>query len=290
MRKALFIILLFVYQSSFCQELFPLEIVNDTFKLSLNFRNGNFEIKSEIKDVSPNQILKVESIKLEDGGLVISYFPNGIKSQFSYHIGLLLIDENGKMMVPKEYQLGGVISAKGTKKKDAVLQKIFWNDIVEGILFPENEYTLVVTKSLLGIVDCSKQRPRFKQSYVIQHTVSGAIGLGLLGSSIIFHQQKKSNYNQYESIWVEGATVGAAQKFFDDAESARKTAQWTSLAGVVVLLADGGWFYYRLKRLRKKQEIYDRFCTENELSFLVPKPIYYPDAEGAIALKWSFQF
>lgn len=294
MKKLFFLIFTFcLSQQVFAQE-YPLEVYVDSFQIELRFEAGQFNVISTPLKTYPSKILKIENIEITDAALVVSYLPEGMKSDFAYLIELEIEDESGNRIRPTNYQKGGLVYDKGKLKKDIILQKVLWEDVLEGIIFPGKKYSLMVRKTLLGKVDCEAGRPKFSRRHLLEHSGATVVGAGLLGAAWYFHNQKNSNYERYENLWKEGASESLAQPFIDDAESAASRARWMSVVGGAILAADGiVYFFFRRKELKKRQGIYDRFCNKqekNELSFLVPKPIYSPDSKGALGLKWSVSF
>ena len=82
-----------------------------------------------------------------------------------------------------------------------------------------------------------------------------------------------------------------ANEFLDDAKDFKKTGQALLYGGLAVAGIDAALYYLKLRKIRRKQKLYDDFCVP-KTSFLTLRPLANPLVSGRATLgarlEWRF--
>jgi len=238
----------------------------------LNAKNGDFPV--------------ITAITLQEGDLVLTYEPGKTKNDLSYEINLGLRAPDGDSIAPKPYELTETPPAAGGKE----IRQLVWLDFAEQLPDFGAVYTLYVQRSLMGAVNCESGRPAFTLQKQLPHYAAGAAGVVLIGLGQVYNRQKKDAYAQYQLAWKNGdSREEADDPFFQTAEDKRKAARICTYAGWTLLGADALWYTLRWMKIRKRQKVYDKFCTPPALSSLQLRPAMLPHSPyPGIGISFTF--
>lgn len=274
----------------FAQKTFPLRTTAD----SLLFRITTSGRQLQITWQSPTTLLNakngdfpvITAITLQEGDLVLTYEPGKTKNDLSYEINLGLRAPDGDSIAPKSYELTETPPTAGGKE---IRQRV-WLDFAEQLPDFGAVYTLYVQRSLMGAVNCESGRPAFTLQKQLPHYAAGAAGVVLIGLGQVYNQQKKDAYAQYQLAWAAGKPREEADDpFFQTAEDKRNAARICTYAGWALLGADALWYTFRWLKIRKRQKVYDKFCTQPALSSLQLRPAMLPHSPyPGIGISFTF--
>ncbi len=234
---------------------------------------------------SSGRFSEIRSIQLIGGDLEIQYGladKNIVKDsklvQFEY-----IMDEGGNRIIPLEYKTRTV-----PDPADLRSSKLIWQDALEDVLEPNRKYKLVISRSLLANVDCTKEMPSYTIRDQWPHYAIAAGGVSALVIGQIYRTQRDDVYDAYTTKWVEGFSSADAKPDYDRVRKLHKQSKdWTNV-GLVVLTADAVLFTYRWLSIRSKQKTYKKFCDPNvDLGF---ERTFNPDGSIASSLKLTTTF
>ncbi|MCB0588220.1 MAG: hypothetical protein KDD06_23205 [Phaeodactylibacter sp.] len=271
------------------QQMFPLRSTTDSIRFSVASENGKLVLKlNHPLESGDNAFPSVVGLRLDDGGLLIDYQYKGrLKKGLDYEMQIALLPQSGFPMLPAP----GEVTDRKAKNNTGALT---WPDRTERGLDYGQSYTLIVLKSLMGEVNCEAGRPAFGVQKQWPYYATALVGGGLIGLGQVYRQDKKEAYARYKKAWESGETAESAESDFQDANKKDDTARLLTYIGAGLLAADALGFAWRWGATKRRQGLFDQFCTQDEPALTVAPCILAPGCpEGALAgagLRLHFQF
>jgi len=272
------------------QNLYPLHTTADSLLFRITIANRQLSLSWQssptLLHAKNGEFPVITAITLQEGDLVLTYEPGKTKNDLSYEINLGLRAPNGDSIAPKPYELTETPPTAGGKE---IRQRV-WLNFAEQLPDFGAVYTLYVQRSLMGAVNCESGRPAFTLQKQLPHYAAGAAGVVLIGLGQVYNKQKKDAYEQYQLAWAAGnPREEADDPFFQTAEDKRKAARICTYAGWALLGADALWYTFRWMKIRKRQKVYDKFCTQPALSSLQLRPAMLPQSPyPGIGISFTF--
>ena len=236
------------------QKRFPLRETTDSLRFQVVEQSGKLAIDAPGL-LAPGNYNIIQSIALDDADLLVNCADP--------------VNGNQKQELPSQFVLwlrsgqGELVAARAPEITDTPgkIRQIRWMDLTESSFVLGTTYILVVKKSTMGLVDCSAERPVFPLKEKLPHFAVSGLALVAIGVGQFYNQQKKSDYDAYLQLWGERKLSPDAQPFFDSAQKNERSARILFIGGLVVLVTDAAIFSNQSIKLRRKQQIYDRFCA-----------------------------
>ncbi len=290
------LILPFAYTIQLCflcgQATYPLKTLEDSLPFRVEARGRHLELRWQSGEqpwANARAFASIQSIRLQDGDLILDFIPPKNKPALSYTFDWWMLSATGRLLRPKALRY-----APGQSPGQAS-QSLVWEDITELLREPGAVYTLFIRRSLMGAVNCLDQRPEFTLARQLPMWVAGGLGAVMIGAGQLYNGQKKELYANYRAVWRDEGTEPAAQVFFNAARQKEKTARALTYAGWATLGASAVWYGWQRIRIQKKQKVFDTFCRPEApvLSFrpaLLETPVVasFGGLRPALALQLSF--
>ena len=263
------------------QQLYPLLIATDSIQFQVIRQNDQLAVEiMEIKNQfsSNDDFLFLNSLELSDADMILSYEVRGVKKTSSYTLDISLLPEIGYKTYP---ELGEVVSPfTETKKQLEGAQQLIWMDVGDDVLNLGQKYTLLVRKTLLGLINCEEERPEFNTKQQWPHYVGAGAGVLLIGMGQLYRQQKEDAYNNYLNFWTDGKPIEDAEPFLSEAQKKEESMKLLTYSGIAILGVDAILFFYRQMKIKKKQQTFDKYCHPDGLSISIVPFIEVPAANG----------
>ncbi len=256
------------------QEAFPLRSATDSIRFSVTSRDGQLVHEpAQPLRAGDSSFPSISGLRLEDGALVADYQYKGrLKKGLDYELKLAILPPGGLPMLPAPRE---VTDDRNKNNTGALI----WPDRTEQGLDYGKTYTLIVWKYLVGEVDCSAGRPAFGAGQQWPHYATALVGGAVVGLGQVYRQDKKEAYKRYRAAWRAGDSAEDAQSDLDEARSKDDTARLLTYIGIGLLAADAAGFAWRWAVTKRKQVLYDEYCTEDKPPSLTAIPAILP-AEG----------
>jgi hypothetical protein len=237
-------------------------------------------------DAMPGHLGQITGARLQDADLLIEYELDKLPEEsFFYEVQFSIGPVGDRTFrIPATHLLGNYDTL--TSLPDGKLQ-IIWRDATEqGLLYSER-YELSLKVGMHGDpgVDCAEPRPAFGLNEQWPHYLGGAVGAGLIILGQVYDNQASSEYDNYEDLWKKGALLDQADPLRGKAVKQHRTSEGLAYAGIAILVLDAAWMTYRAIHIRKKQRMYDRYCTPANLT-ISPK-INLSDAVNGPSIGWQ---
>lgn len=263
--------------SASAQNRYPLRTLADSLVFDLAIQSGRPSIRwAKPFAVSTKADFPIiETVRIDDGDLVVTYLPGKPSATMVYTVEVYLKNAEGTTFRPSAYAL----EEKSTETEGR--RTLRWMDVGEDVLDFGTAYTLFIERSLMGAVNCSIERPAFTLKKQIPHYAIGTVALTLIGTSIVFNSRSKTAYENYTKEWTEGRPASdISRQFYDDAEASRKASNTMAFTGVILGGLDALWAAQRWWTIRRKQQIYDKFCAPKASSGLSLRPASSSNVQG----------
>jgi hypothetical protein len=264
------------------QKLYPLRILQDSAVFKLAFQEGRLMLawagQAPVWQTK-SDFPVLRQIGLEESDLVIQYAPGKAPAQLSYTINAYIRKQNGERILSVTTNEGAVRNAD----EKAPLRQWVWQDAVESLLEPGETYTLFVTRSLMGAVNCTGDRPVFTLKKQIPYY--GVAVAGLTSTAIGLYQLNRSNseYDAYRQYWSDERSQEEAQPLFDKAENLRSNGRILLYSGLGVTAVDAVLFFLKNRKIKARQRLYDSFCGNNSLGLQI-RPQVVPLSSGSTSV------
>jgi hypothetical protein len=228
----------------------------------------------------------IENVRIDNDDLVVAYLPGKPSATMVYTVEVYIKNADGTVFRPSAYAL----EEKSTETEGR--RTLRWMDVGEDVLDFGTTYTLFIERSLMGAVNCSTERPAFTLKKQLPHYAIGTAALALIGTSIAFNSRSKAAYQNYTTEWTKGRPASeVSNTFFEDAKRFQRLARATAYTGAILGSIDALWTAQRWWTIRRKQQIYDKFCAPKPSSGLSLRPATGSNAQGwnaGIQLTWKF--
>lgn len=262
----------------------------DSFLLELKSQEGKLQINW--KELAPQsalarkEYLDVLKIELQDADLIILYKLPSPDKQLYYKVKVNLQTVDRDSISPSSERVlqdYGIIE-EGFKNE----KRIIWTDLTEDVLYYGGTYRVHISAELWGEVDCSAPRPVFGLSQQWPHYLAAGVGFTLLGAGQFYRQQQKNAYQKYEQLWLTGKPAADGEVPYQDALDYHDNSKVLTYSGWGLLGANLAWSILRYVKVKKKQVLHDRYCTESKnTGMLKISPIVQP-VSNSIGLRLSW--
>jgi hypothetical protein len=277
MRDLLFILILAGYTSGFAQNLYPLQSISDSlgFRLAVANRQPALQwlaVPDAVLGARRGNYPMVTAIMLRESDLVVQYEPGRSPGDQSYRIELDLQLPDGSRIVPQPHELTETTADAGKG-----IRELVWLDALEYLPDFGPTYALHLSRTRMGAVNCSGERPVFSLKKQLPHYAAAGAGLALVGLGQVYNQQKKDSYAQYRAYWADGKTREEADDpFLKTAKDKKTAAEASTYIGLALLGADALWYTLRAIKINRRQKTYDTFCAPPATSSLQFRPAIFP--------------
>lgn len=248
------------------QRLYPLRTATDSLRIRVVAAQNRLAL--DWLDREPGgkgrkrDFMTITDLRLDDADLVMDYAPDKVRKGFLLSVGLSLrADGSDETFTPSADETADTDQPSG--------RRITLLDGTERTLELGRTYTLHVRKALLGPVDCDKPRPVFsagKQMPYYGVAVVGGVSLSLAGLHAAQFRDARANYQRLWAAGEPGGEGSEAVRYFDEAESKKKSARYFAFAGAAILAADLYFFGKKWQKVREKQRVYDQFCAKKPVT------------------------
>lgn len=251
-----------VHYSSFSQVLYPVNSVTDTIYFSVGSKDDKLSIQS-LYLPDAGKFPEIKSLELRDADLHLQFYFSRKSQKYSPAVVTLqsIYDSKGELILPPYFKLTNI----EIKPNHPVGERI-WQDALEDFLTPNHEYKLVIERSLMENIDCSKPEPKFDVSQQWPHFAIAAASIISIGIGNIYLNQRDDLYDSYQQDWINGYTTQLADPNFLEAKKYNKKASAWINSGLAVLSADIVIYSYRWMSFNKKKNLFKKFC-ESQSSF-----------------------
>lgn len=276
----------FVQERANAQKLYQLRTVNDSARFQLTVQGGRLAIRwmGNPPDWPKVQNFpEIRAVRLEESDLVVVYKPGNTTNQSSYTFGFRVTADDGPIVIPNGYEI--IESPSGDGKEN--LRQYVWQDAAETLFAPGRTYTLHLRRILMGAVNCTGVRPQFTLKQQLPYYGVALAGVAAAGIGLFLFKRSNQEYDQYGAYWEQGLTRTDAQRFFDDAKTFKKNGQMLLYSGLAVTGADALLYYFKWRKIKKNQKMYDDYCTP-KTSFLAVRPVSNPVTVIGARLIWQF--
>ncbi|MDX2067168.1 MAG: hypothetical protein SFV55_02020 [Haliscomenobacter sp.] len=236
----------------------------DSFLLELKSQEGKLQINW--KELAPQsaltrkEYLDVLKIELQDADLIILYKLPSPDKQLYYKVKVNLQTVDRDSINPhaeRVLQDYGIIE-EGFKNE----KRIIWTDLTEDVLYYGGIYRVYISAELWGQVDCSISRPAFGLNQQWPHYFVAGAGFTLLGVGQFYRQQQQKAYQKYEQVWLTGKNAAEGEAPYKDALGHYNNSKALTYSAWALLGANLAWSVFRIVKVKKKQVLYDRYCSE----------------------------
>lgn len=265
MKKILTILLLFSLVSANSQKLYPLKVEEDVFTFRIRVQNhqplleqqGESSLFNAKKDFP-----QIEKVELQEGDLALFYKVKAGSDLLSYSFTLELLMPDGSTVAAPANELSDQALSQNARM-------LRWMDVTELTGDFASIYTLKVTRSLMGAVNCEGKRPVMGAETRVISYVGASVGVMSIVLGQIYRSQKESDYNRYQRLWADGAPdPGARNNPLDSAKKNDRNAQIFTWGGAGMLVASAVFYRIHAQKTKRKQQHYDKFCGKGkETSF-----------------------
>ncbi|MCB0631476.1 MAG: hypothetical protein R2824_32335 [Saprospiraceae bacterium] len=272
-------LLLFGGKAGAAQDLYPLAKDTLLVPLRLGAEGGKLRLQVDEQELrqSPlkNGFPQVDGILLEDAAMAVKYHFTLLKTKGIKDVDVRLELRSGGGRYAAPWQ--GRWSEEPEKGKGKAYRKIFrWDDILEHALEYGESYTLYIEGRMLGNVNCEEGRPELRPRQLLPQYSMMAVGLGLFSYGKFKTVSSSNTYQEYKKAWEQGREADQSiRDNFESATNGRATANWTTISGLAVFGAGLGWLIQKKIRLKKRQQIFDIYCPEPDVSWQLT-PNFYP--------------
>ena len=252
------------------QQLFPVVQFTDTIHFHYGIQN-NIPVLSDITLPPKGKFPDIKSIELSESDLLVNFsFDRNAKKYSPGVVTLKGIKEgNGRLIYPIESKL-----MEDDAKIPDEFGKRLWLDATEDVLDFHRDYDLIIVRSVMENIDCSKEKPVFAGKEQWPHYAVAGAGLMAIGIGQIYKSDSKARYKQYQDAWRNGLSEPLADKNYTDADKYKGQANtWTGV-GIAIITVDAIVYAYRWVSIKNKQKQYDQFCTpQTDIGFsVIPLP------------------
>ena len=283
-------ILLCCAEAAFTQKLYPLQVLEDSARFQLVAREGRLVL--QWVDGQPNwqkvrDFPDIQGVQLEESDLMVEYASVATPGRLSFSLTFGVSTTDAQSIAPTDYGLSEAPSASGK----STLNRQTWQDAAETLFEPGRIYTLHLRRSLMGAVNCTDGRPQFALRQQLPYYGVALAGLATTGIGLYLFKRSNQSYDSYKQYWVDARSETEASRFLTDAKNFDKNGQILLYSGLAVTGMDALLYYLKLRKIRRKQKLYDTFCGQ-KTSLLMLRPLANPLASGGTALgarlEWRF--
>lgn len=267
MKNTFTLLILLTALSAFSQKLYPLKVEDDLFAFKIKVLNHQLVLEQQSESTLFNakkDFPAVEKVTLEAGDLVIHYKAKNGSDLLSYSFSLSLLMPDGTGLDASPTELSDNVDVEGGRT-------LRWLDATELMGNFDVAYTLKVTRSLMGAVNCEGLRPVIKSQTKVISYVGASVGLMSIVVGQIYRAEKESNYNRYQQLWADGAPdPGTENNPLDNARKNDVNAKVFTWGGAGLVVASALFYKIKADKVRKKQKHYDKFCGQgSDTSFKI---------------------
>jgi len=289
------VILLFVIQFQItiqCLGQYDALLRSDIDSLLLEVKSLNGQLQINWKELNPQpasarkEFIEVLNVDLQDADLIILYKLPTPDKQLYYKVKVNLQTIDQDSISPSSER---VLQDYGIVEEDFKNEKrIIWTDLTEDVLYYGGSYRAYITAELWGEVDCEASRPVFGVNEQWPHYLTAGVGITLLGAGQFYRQQQKQAYQDYEQLWLKGRSGEEAKLPYQNAVDYHKSSKVLTYTGWGLLGANLVWSTLRLVKVKKKQKLYDQYCTKSTNTGLGKiSPILQPFSNSVgVKLSW----
>jgi hypothetical protein len=267
--KSLFVILFCcgIACAAQSQQLYPLKTLEDSLVFMVSFQNGRLMLQHRSSSglFEPKRDFPVlTGIVMDEADLLLEYRTGKSADMLSHKISIRVKTPEGRIVEPREHELSYQEPVPG-------IRRLIWLDASELLNEFGMEYTLYIRRSLMGMVDCDGARPGFTLQKQLPYYGAATGGVVLLGLGQIYRIQKEDYYDTYSRLWREGEPMPpAGDNPLQKARDKEKIARICTWTGTGLLLADALLYTIRLRKIKKRQKVYDEFCRPKTSFRLIP--------------------
>ncbi len=247
------------------QKLYPVRDRIDSLSFRLAIIEGHMALEWEGNPAvfqPTREFPQIVAIQLEDGDLTVTYLEGRSPGRNSYQLSLSLQTANGVILTPPAYAL-----RDHERSDDRPGQyRLIWMDFAEQWLRLGNSYKLFIRRSLMGVVNCSGERPEFPFKKQVPHFAAGGIGAALIGLGAVYRHQSNTAYANYQKFWTGGKPKAESAPFLEEAQKQDQNAQICTYAGLAILGVDLLWYGLRRWKIGRAQHNYDQYCNKSTSS------------------------
>lgn len=259
--------------------LYPMQQVQDT--LVIKVIEGASGLSIEPQNRISMALLSLDPPRLEDADLVLDWTPKIKEEELSYSLEVRLV-------YPATGQILGRQKVQSTVALGAAPFAMRFPDLTEQGLYLGESYHLIISRQLLGSLDCAAERPVFSAERQLLPVGIAAAGLtSVVIGELVFGKQQRDRYEEYEIRWQAGETNDAG--LLAQSENARDTRRIMTYGGGLVMAGGTIWWYLRARKVKKEQRLYDTYCLplSDEMGLA---PILFTDSpQGGLGLRLSFK-
>jgi hypothetical protein len=243
---------------------------------------------------------------IRDGDLILKSRLKSPKKKEAFKYRVTLKDQNNKILSP--VFLNDIVN-KNEKKNKRTYNTIIWKNITEGIIYPQQNYTLTYYVDQFRTLGFScGNPPTFHWKNQLKYYLPGAI----LGGGIMLYSQEKIRkdaikyYNKaeeistaYTDLWSEGRNLEDPEigmqsdkhtLYITEAERLDKKQKTVFYIGLGVLILDGLAYVGRWIKQDKDMKLYKEFCPNGKEASIQLSPfINYPSLEEDINQQLGFR-
>ena len=276
--------------AAFAQKLYPLRFLDDSVRFQLVVREGRLAL--QWVDGPPvwqkgRDFPEIQEVRLEESDLMVEYAPVATSSSLSFRLTLRVSAADGPIVAPADYDVSETPAAIGKTN----LNRQTWQDAAETLFVPGRTYTLHLHRDPMGAVNCTDERPQFALRRQLPYYGVALAGVATAGIGLYLFKRSDDSYNTYKTYWADARSGDEANEFLDDAKDFKKTGQALLYGGLAVAGIDAALYYLKLRKIRRKQKLYDDFCVP-KTSFLTLRPLANPLVSGRATLgahlEWRF--
>lgn len=260
------------------QKLYPINTLRDSARFQLVVQQGQLAL--QWVDAAPvwqkrQGFPEIRAVRLEDADLVLEYLPVQTGGQSSYVVALRIASNDGPLLAPQQYEISESNFSEGNQS----LRRQVWQDAAETLFEPGKTYTLHLRRDLMKPVDCKAERPTFTLKQKLPYYGTGVAALVGGGAGLYLLKRSNEEYDLYREYWAEARSQTEAQPFLDRAKRFRTGGQVLCYGSLAILGADAVFYWLRLRRVQKRQGLYDEFCAP-KTSYWEVRPLVAPTVQS----------
>jgi hypothetical protein len=280
MKKLLLLSSLLLSLSVMGQNLYPLQVEVDSFVFKIKVSNQQLILEQQGESTlfrTKKDFPTIEKVSLEEADLVLQYRAKKGSDLLSYRVAMTLKMPDGTEISPFQDQFSDSPEQQGSRK-------LVWRDATEFLSDMESSYTLKVSRSLMGAVNCEGARPKLSAQTKTITYLGASVGVMSLVISKIYWDDKKTAYNNYQQLWVDGASEpDVANSPFEKAKLSDRNAKIFFWSGVGVIAGSALYYTLKSRKNKQKQRNYDKFCAPEPKTSLQITP-----SKNGVGLVWHF--
>lgn len=282
-------LLLGIWQAGQAQQgLYPLKTLHDSIQFGIVPIPGGLSLLiDEPAWQKAAGFPEIRGVSIIESDLVVEYL-EGKSKQSSYEFKMRVSSNDGPIVAPNGYEISE--TPVSTENGQSV-RRYIWQDATEALFVPGRMYTLHIQRSLMGAVNCQDPRPAFKLSKQLPYYGGALVGLTSSGIGLYLLKRSDDEYEQYRQFWSDARSETEADVFYKNAKKYRKNGQILLYSGLALTGIDAVLYYVKWNKIKRKQQLYDKFCGSNT-SYFEFKPGSNSNLAGFIPagarLAWHF--